>query len=66
MQLKEGTINKAHWTVYVRQETIGAGFQECSLAMAKQSEAAKAFFIGQDPDREQERYPTMSRLEKGI
>ena len=40
--------------------------QECSLAMTKQSEAAKTFFIGHDPGKEQKRHPTMGRLDEGI
>ena len=43
--------------MYVRQESIGAGLQECSLASTKQSETAKTFIIGEDPDEEQERHP---------
>lgn len=53
-------------TVYVRQGSIGAGLQECSLAMTKQSEAAKTCFIGHDPGKEQWRHPTMGRLDEGI
>ena len=34
--------------------------------MTKQSEAAKTFYIGHDPDREQKRHPTMGRLDEGI
>ena len=34
--------------------------------MTKQSEAAKTCVIGQDPDKEQERHPTMGRLDEGI
>lgn len=34
--------------------------------MKKQSEAAKTFFIGQDPDKEQKRHPAMGRLDEGI
>ena len=34
--------------------------------MTKQSEAAKTFFIGQDPDKEQKRHPAMGRLDEGI
>lgn len=34
--------------------------------MTKQSEAAKTFFIGPDPDKEQKRPPTMGRLDEGI
>ncbi len=34
--------------------------------MTKQSEAAKTFFIGHDPGKEQERHPTMGRLDEGI
>ena len=30
--------------------------------MTKQSEAAKTYFIGHDPDKEQRRHPTMGRL----
>lgn len=37
-------------TVYVRQGSIGSGLQECSLAMTKQSEAAKTSFVGHVPD----------------
>ena len=33
--------------------------------MKKQSEAAKTFFIGQDPDKEQKRHPAMGRLDEG-
>ena len=53
-------------TVYVRQGSIGAGLQECSLAMTKQSEAAKTYLVGHDPVKEQERHPTMGRLNEGI
>lgn len=52
--------------MYVRQGTIGAGLQECSLASTKQSEAAKTFIIGHDPDEEQERHPAMGMLDEGI
>lgn len=45
---------------------IGAGLQECSLAMKKQSEAAKTFIIWNDPDKEQRRHPTMGRQNEGI
>ena len=48
------------------KSSIGAGLQECSLAMTKQSEAAKTFFIGHDPGKEQKRHPTMGRLDEGI
>ena len=34
--------------------------------MTKQSEAAKTYFIGHDPVKEQERHPTMGRLDEGI
>ena len=34
--------------------------------MTKQSEAAKTYFIGHDPDEEQKRHPTMGRLDEGI
>ena len=34
--------------------------------MTKQSEAAKTFIIGHNPDKEQERYPAMGRLDEGI
>ena len=34
--------------------------------MTKQSEAAKTYFIGHDPEREQKRHPTMGRLDEGI
>ncbi len=34
--------------------------------MTKQSEAAKTYFIGQDPGQEQKRHPTMGRLDEGI
>ena len=34
--------------------------------MKKQSEAAKTFFIGHDPDKEQMRHPAMGRLDEGI
>ena len=30
--------------------------------MTKQSEAAKTYFIGHDPEKEQKRHPTMGRL----
>ncbi len=53
-------------TEYVRQGSIGAEIQEYSLAMTKQSEVAKTFFIGHDPEKEQERHPTMGRLDEGI
>lgn len=36
-------------TEYVRQGSIGAGLQECSLTMTKQSEVAIAYLIGHDP-----------------
>ena len=52
--------------MYVRQESIGAGLQECSLAMTKQSEAAKTFVIGQDPGKEQEWHPAMGMLDEGL
>ena len=60
-------IYKAHTvTDNVRQGSIGAGLQECSLAMTKQSEAAKTFVIGQDPGKEQEWHPAMGMLDEGI
>jgi hypothetical protein len=34
--------------------------------MTKQSEVAKAYVIGHDPDKEQEQHPTMGRLDEGI
>ena len=34
--------------------------------MTKQSEAAKTYFIGHDPDEEQRRHPTMGMLDEGI
>lgn len=34
--------------------------------MKKQSEAAKTFFIGHDPDKEQKRHPAMGRLDERI
>ena len=34
--------------------------------MTKQSEAAKTYFIGHDPEKEQKRHPTMGRLDEGI
>lgn len=34
--------------------------------MTKQSEAAKTYFIGHDPDKEQKRHPAMGRLDEGI
>ena len=34
--------------------------------MTKQSEAAKTYFIGHDPDKEQRWQPTMGRLDEGI
>lgn len=34
--------------------------------MKKQSEAAKTFFIGHDPDKEQKRHSAMGRLDEGI
>ena len=34
--------------------------------MTKQSEVAKTYFIGQDPDKEQWRHPTMGKLDEGI
>ena len=34
--------------------------------MTKQSEAAKTFIVGHDPEKEQERHPTMGRLDEGI
>lgn len=34
--------------------------------MKKQSEAAKTFFIGHDPDKEQKQHPAMGRLDEGI
>ena len=34
--------------------------------MTKQNEAAKTYFIGHDPDKEQKRHPPMGRLDKGI
>ena len=34
--------------------------------MTKQSEAAKTFIIGQDPEEEQKRHPTMGRLDEGL
>ena len=37
-----------------------------SKAVTKQSEAVIAYFIGQDPDKEQGRHPTMGRLDEGI
>ena len=52
--------------MYVRQDSIGAGLQECSLARTKQSEVAKTFMLGQDPDKEQERHPAMGMLDEGI
>ena len=48
----------------VRQGSSGAELQECSLAMTKQSEAAKTYFIGHAPGKEQ--HPTMGRLDEGI
>ena len=50
----------------VRQDSIGAELQECSLARTKQSEAAKTFVIGQDPGKEQEWHPAMGMLDEGI
>lgn len=34
--------------------------------MTKQSEAARTYLIGHDPDWEQKRHPTMGRLDEGI
>ena len=48
------------------KDSIGAGLQECSLSMTKQSEAVKTYLIGHDPDKEQKRHPTMGRLDEGI
>lgn len=50
----------------VRQGLIGAELQEYSLVRTKWSEAAKLFFVGHDPGKEQERHPAMDRLDEGI
>lgn len=34
--------------------------------MTKQSEAARTYYIGHDPEKEQKRHLTMGRLDEGI
>ena len=41
-------------------------YRSALQTVTKQSEAAKAFLIGHDPEREQERHSTMGRLDEGI
>ena len=41
-------------------------YRSALWAVTKQSEAAKTYFIGYDPDKEQKRHPAMRRLDEGI
>jgi len=41
-------------------------YRSALYEVTKQSEAAIAYFIGHDPGMEQERHPTMGRLDEGI
>jgi hypothetical protein len=41
-------------------------YRNALYAVTKQSDAAKAFLGGHDPDEEQEWHPTMGRLDEGI
>ena len=49
----------------VRQIRLALDYRS-ALYQAKQSDAAKAYIIGHDPEMEQGRHPTMGRLDEGI